>query len=288
MENRALGKGLSALISQKAEENVGSKDGVQTLPVRSIRYHGDQPRKDYSSETIDELKSSIKERGILQPILVRKSADGYEVIAGERRLRAAQALNMERIPAIVKEVSDSEAFVLALIENIQREDLNPIEQASAFHRLISDYRMTHDELAKSVGKDRSTITNALRLLRLPKEIQDAVVSGEISMGHARTILAIDDEKEQMQIYRWVVDKGASVRDVERLVQERRSGAIPKKVRRDPEPPSDFVFIEEDLQRTLGSKVRIFPRKRRGRIVIEYYSPDDLDRIIRVIKGGYTN
>src|SRR3990167_4742512 len=183
MEQRALGKGLSALIPEKAEVKAGEK--VAEINIRSIKFNSQQPRKNYDDEKLQELISSIKEKGVLQPILVRPKGENYEVIAGERRLRAALALNLEKVPVVIRPASDQEALVLALIENIQREELNPIEEAQAFRKLIEEFSYTQESVAQSVGKDRSTITNLLRLLKLPQSIQEGIAKGVISEGHGR-------------------------------------------------------------------------------------------------------
>jgi ParB family chromosome partitioning protein len=219
----------------------------------------------------------------MMPMARERSSGGYEVIAGERRLRAARALNLDEVPVFIKKASDQEAFVLALVENIQREELNPIEEAVAFKRLVEEFTLSQEDLAKAVGKDRTTISNTLRLLKLPQEIQAAVMSGELSMGHARALVAIQNPAEQKTLFQQVLERGMSVREVENFVKTETQNPLRKK-RKTPERSHELVFIEEDLQQTLGTKVRILPRKKRGKIVIEYYSPDDLERIIAIIKS----
>jgi len=280
MEGKALGKGLSALIPKTNTQT--KTEIVSYLKTSSIRDNSLQPRTNYDDDKLNDLKASIKEKGVLQPILVREKDGQHEVVAGERRLRAARALNLENIPAIIKEVTDQEAFVIALIENIQREELNPIEEAEAYRKLIEEFEYTQEEVAQSVGKDRSTISNFLRILKLPAEIRKSVYDGELSVGHARTLLGVNILMEQKRLFALTIKKGLSVRELENLVlsiNKRGSRRIKPQTTKDHE----VIALEEDLQKTLGTKVRVVSQKKRGTIVIEYYSLDDLDRIIRLIK-----
>ena len=218
----------------------------------------------------------------MQPILVREKNGQNEVVAGERRLKAVRALGLEEIPAIVKEVTDQEAFVIALIENIQREELNPIEEAEAYSKLIKEFNYTQEEVAKSVGKDRSTVSNLLRLLKLPPEIRKSVYEGELSVGHARTLLGVDILTEQKRLFALIIKKGLSVRELENLVQSKNKGGS-RRTKPQTAKDHEIIALEEDLQKTLGTKVRVSAQKKRGKITIDYYSLDDLDRIIRLIK-----
>ncbi len=280
MENRALGKGLSALIPDKAPVKKG--EAVAYLKTNQIQYNSYQPRTHYDDEKLEDLKSSIKEKGVLQPILVRSKEGHYEVVAGERRLRAARAIGMEEIPVIVKEVSDQEALVVALVENIQREELNPIEEAQAFKRLIEEFQYTQDKVAEAVGKDRSTISNLLRLLKLPAEIQKSVYDGQLSVGHARALLSLELADEQKRLFELVIKKGLSVRELEELVKPgSQAVSCPEKGKK----PKDHetAAVEQDLQRVLGTKVALHHNRKKGKIVIEYYSLDDLDRILDIIR-----
>ncbi len=288
MENKVLGKGLSALIPQRAEmsrleinsDNQGSVAQIKTALIKDNRL---QPRQNYDETKLADLKASIKEKGVLQPILVRKSGDGYEVVAGERRLRAARALNLEQVPVIIKNVTDREALVLALVENIQREELNAIEEALGFKRLMEEFQFTQEAVAESIGKDRSTITNLLRLLKLPKVIQDYVAGDKLSVGHARALLGVDDANAQRKLADEIIKKSLSVRQVESLVkksQEAGGGASPsaKKLKN-----RDIEILEEDLRRILGTKVLVEDKKGKGKLVIEYYTLNDLDRILGIIR-----
>jgi len=281
MENRALGKGLSALIPEKVDSV--DTDTIRHLKLSEIKENIQQPRTEFDKESLSELIASIKEKGVLQPILVRRKDDVYEIIAGERRFRAARELNLEKIPVIIKSVSDREALILALIENIQREQLNAIEEAGAFKRLIEDFSLTQDEVAQSVGKNRSTITNILRLLKLPAEIQKSIKSGIFSVGHARALLSIEDTDEQQKLFVRSTQKGLSVRELENLIKARLSGSSRRR-KTSAQPQNIYIdSLEEDLRKLLGTKVRIQSKQKRGNIVIEFYSSEDLERILAIIK-----
>jgi ParB family chromosome partitioning protein len=215
---------------------------------------------------------------VIQPVLVRRSHDGYELIAGERRLRAAKRLNLEKIPAIVKDVTDIDMFEISLIENIQREELNPIEEANAFEKLISEFKFTQDRIAQVLGKDKSTISNTLRLLALPKKIQDFVIKGSISAGHARALLSVPSESDQIRISNMVIKDGLSVRETEALVSRKKTVIKRQKAARE----QGIVDLEEQLQHLLGTRVRIYKGANNGYMQIDYYSTEDLNRIIDLI------
>ncbi len=286
MEKRSvLGKGLSALIPDHVEGDASSVSAreIKLIAVQKVMHNSLQPRLEYEPEKLEELKNSIREKGVLQPILVRHKNDGYEVVAGERRLRAAQSLGLEEIPALIKDVSDEEALVLALIENIQREELNPIEEGKAYKRLMDEFHLNQEQVADAVGKERPTVSNILRLLKLPQAVQDAVAKKMISMGHARTLLSIADKDKQYQVFLQLLEGGISVRQAEQISKASFSDEKRKKSK-----PADrdheIVRLEEELQRVLGTKVKIDAQKKRGKIVIEYYSLEDLDRILEKIRG----
>ena len=279
IEKRALGKGLSALIPPKATED-SSHEKILQIPLSQIRPSKYQPRLDFNEESLSELVNSIREKGVVQPVLVRKSQDGYELIAGERRLRAAKTLGAAAIPAIVRDVNDVDMLELALIENIQREGLNPIEEAHAFQRFTTDFGFTQERIAKALGKDRSTIANTMRLLALPKKIQEYVSKNTISAGHAKALLGLPTESEQLRVANLVVKKGLSVRETEGIAARRAAGAP----RRDARADAQISDIESQLQQALGTRVRIFHGKKRGRIQIEYYSHDDLNRLIGLLSA----
>ena len=279
MKKRALGKGIEALIPEKEEAKTGDIVNINLSQILPGRF---QPRKQFNPEKHKELVASIREKGIMQPILVRpaKDREGFEVIAGERRLRAARELGFEQIPAFIKEVKDEEALELSLIENIQREELNPIEEAYAYRELIDRFNLNQEDVAKAVGKDRSTISNTLRLLKLPRKIQDYVSRETLSTGHARAILAIENERQQIEIADEIVKRGLSVRETEALVKRSKEKEIVK-----PKRTKDLYIkeIEEELQRILGTKVTIVQGKKRGKIQLEFYTPADLERLINLLK-----
>ena len=272
MKKVTLGRGLDALIPIDEEVK-----GYILADIDQIKPNSYQPRKEFDEDGIDELASSIKEKGIIQPLVGRKIGDSYEIIAGERRWRAAQKAGLKRIPIILKDASESEVLELALIENLQREDLNPIEEAIAYEQLIGDFGLTHDEISKRIGKDRSTITNQIRLLKLPERVKQAIKSREISAGHARAILSIESQSKALEILELIKRNKLSVRQTEKLVQgsikEREADRKQKYV--DP-----FLSnVTERLKRVLGTQIKIIDRNGKGKIEIEYYSLDDLERII---------
>jgi len=225
---------------------------------------------------LTELTRSIRKNGVVQPILVRPKGSGYEVVCGERRLRAAQAAGLAEIPAVVRPMNDEEALECSIIENVQRNDLNPIEEARAYQRLMNEFSMTQEKVAEGVGKDRSSVANTVRLLGLPKEIQDELTRGRLTMGHARAILAASSEAEQIALCRRILSSNLSVREAERMGRAKAG----KKVSRRDEAVRE---VEEELQRLLGTKVRITDRKGKGKIVIEYYSPPERERLVRLLK-----
>lgn len=278
-EKRALGKGLSALIPQR--EIVFSKDSqekIVQIPISQVKTNKYQPRIEFNKEKLNDLINSIKEKGIIQPVLVRKSLEGYELIAGERRLRAARALNLENVPAIVKEVSDIDMLEISLIENIQREELNPIEEANAFERFITEFKFTQEKIAQALGKDRSTIANTIRLLSLPKKIQEFISNNSITTGHAKALLSLPTESDQYRVCNLVIKKGLSVRETERLVARRMPASSRKEAKKEPH----LEDVANQLQQMLGTRVRIVHGRKRGVIHIEYYSTEDLNRILGII------
>jgi ParB family chromosome partitioning protein len=290
MEKRALGKGLSALIPQKemvtgnTATMTGDQESILRITTSSIKTNKYQPRLDFNQEKLADLVNSIKEKGIVQPILVRRTDAGYELIAGERRLRAAKSLNLETVPAIVKDVADVDMLELSLIENIQREGLNPIEEARAFQKFITDFQFTQEKIAQALGKDRSTIANTLRLLSLPKKIQDYISQGLITTGHAKAILGLPTEISQVKMSESVVRNGLSVRETENAIARRAAGLKKIVVAKD----ANLVDIEGQLQKALGTRVRIFHGKKRGRIQIDYYSLEDLNRLLNMLASSQTS
>ena len=282
MENKSLGKGLSALIQSSSEKSL-QVENVSSLDINLIKNNRVQPRQNYDAAKLEELKASIKEKGLLQPILVRSAGNEYEVIAGERRLRAARALGLKQVPVTIKNVTDREALVLALVENIQREELNAIEEAQGFKRLIEEFHFTQESVAESVGKERSTITNLLRLLKLPADIQNYVITEKLSVGHARALLGIEDQKIQMNIAEEIIAKSLSVRQTESLVKKILEVNVAKKSALPKGADRDIQILEEEVSRILGTRVAIENKNNKGKLIVEYYSLDDLDRILGVIR-----
>jgi len=281
MERKALGKGLSALIpEQQGEER---EDRILYAAIGKIKANPLQPRERFDQKKLDDLISSIKEKGVVQPVIVRDKNGEYELIAGERRLRAARALGIEEIPVIVRNVSDADALELSLIENIQREELNAIEEAKAFKKLMDEFGFSQEEVARAVGKDRATVANTLRLLTLPKRAQEMVADGEISMGHAKALLSLSGEHVILKLANSIVKKGLSVREAEGAVARKKGVVFPAKTTAAKD--HKVMFFEEEMQRILGTKVAIKHGKKRGAIQIDYYSLDDLERIYNLLKRG---
>lgn len=283
LKKSGLGRGLDSLIPQvKIETEPIHGSGIVKIPLNSVVANQLQPREDFDEGKLDELVQSIKEKGIIQPVLVRRRDDEtYELIAGERRLRAAKKAGLTDIPAIVRDANNEESLELALIENIQRANLNPIEEAKAYRKLMENFGLNQDELSKKVGKERATVANTLRLLKLPEEIQKAITEGKITYGHGRALLGLKTEAEQLMVYGKIILKNLSVRDVERIVQKaNRQGGIRLKPIIAEKSRDPFLFqYEESLKRSLGTQVRINSKGKGGNIEIEYYSKDDLARII---------
>ncbi|MBI3600061.1 MAG: ParB/RepB/Spo0J family partition protein [Nitrospinae bacterium] len=277
MQRRALGKGLKALIPVAEEKQAG----ILEIPIEDVRPNRYQPRKTFDDSKLAELVSSIKEKGVVQPIIVQKLDSGYELIAGERRWRAAQKAGMDKIPALIKEVTNEESLELALIENIQRENLNSMEESRAYQRLADEFNLTQEEISKKVGKDRSSIANYLRLLKLPQEIQDSISNEELTMGHARALLSLNSAKEQISLKDMIIEKGMSVREIESIINRDRQS------KREPAKRTIDIFknrLGEELQRFFGTKVNIIKGRKRGKIEIVFYSDEDLERIVELIRG----
>jgi ParB family chromosome partitioning protein len=270
----ALGKGLDALIPGKGEE-------VLQIDIDRIRPGKQQPRKFFDEQALKELSQSIREKGVLQPIIVSRTGDGtFNLITGERRWRAAALSGLQKIPALIKNVASKDSLEIALIENIQREDLNPIETADAFNRLMEEFNLTQEELAGKVGKDRATVANYLRLLKLPDQVKTMLYNGSLSMGHARALLAIEGKTNQIQAARRIITKRLSVREAELLSKKRT-----KKTKTSPMKDAQIKSLEEKLIKHLGTKVRIVPKgKKGGRLELEYYSFEELDRLLEILLG----
>lgn len=278
-ERKALGKGLGALIPDVETDLKGEERNLY-CNIDDIQLNPYQPRTVFDKEKIEELARSIREKGIIQPLLVRELEIGYQLIAGERRLRAAKIAGYKKVPIIVKKATDIEQLEYSLIENLQREDLNPIEEADAYKRLMKEFSYTQQKLSQVLGKNRTTIANQLRLLNLPNMVKESLARNEITMGHARSLLSLSELQKQREAFRILVHKGLSVRETERLVK--RLSQVKKK---DTEKRSIHLEqVRNDLIQWLGTQVRIVTKGKKGRIVIEFYSPEELEGIIERIKG----
>ena len=280
----ALGRGLDALIpnlkiGEAAESTPKPYFSCKLDAITPNRY---QPRSRFEPEELAELADSIRSQGVIQPLLVRQADTGYELVAGERRLRAARMAGLETVPVVVRDLSDAEMLEISIVENIQREDFNPVEEADAYHRLMSEFGLTQEAVASRVGKSRSAVANTLRLRHLPAAIRDGLAEGVVATGHARALLSLEREPHQLSAYREVVSRRLSVRQTEQLVNrmKKKTQAPPKR------PPSSenihFARISEDLSRHFGTKVNINRRKKQGKLEIEFYTDDDLERLLTML------
>jgi len=280
----ALGKGLGALLPEVEQEEGRT---IVSCGIEEVFPNRGQPRRYFDEEKLQELADSIKKKGILEPLIVRRREEGYEIIVGERRWRAAQKAGLKEVPVIVKEVEGVEALEMSLIENLQRENLNPLEEAEGYQRLVEEFGLSQEEVAARVGKDRTTVANTLRLLRLLPEIRQYLLQGQLSAGHARAILSLDSEERQKELCGLILQRGLSVREAEAFAKQWTK-------RRRRETPSDrdreafkvqLQALQEALMRRLGTKVQISTKGNRGKVEIEYYSSEDLERIVETILGG---
>ena len=299
-----LGKGLDSLIpNSRGKESVHTvksteestivnkpvdnseqkeKENEQMVKVTQIEPNREQPRKNFKEESLNELAESIRQFGILQPLLVKKKGERYEIIAGERRWRAAKLAGVKEVPVVVRDYTDQEIMEIALIENIQRENLNPIEEAMAYKRLLKEFNLKQDEVAERVSKSRTAVTNSMRLLKLNDRVQQMIIDDMISTGHARALLAIEDEEQQYMLANKIFDEKLSVRETEKLVKALKN---PKKEEKKPEVENQFVYtnLEEQMKSLIGTKVSVHAKANgKGKIEIEYYSPDDLERIYELL------
>ena len=291
IKKKGLGKGLDSLIPDnksmksvtsektvKSKEDVAAKSGVQVMKINEVEPNRDQPRKNFDEDALLELSDSIKQFGVLQPLLVRKRKDYYEIIAGERRWRAAKLAGVKEVPVIEKEYTDQEILEIGLIENIQRENLNPIEEAIAYKRLLEEFNLKQDEVAERVSKSRTAVTNSMRLLKLSDKVQQMIIDDMISTGHARALLAIDDPELQYTLANKIFDEKLSVRETEKLVKEIKN---PKKPKEKKTVANSFIYqdLEEKMKSVFGTKVSIASKgKGKGKIEIEYYSDDELEHL----------
>ncbi len=278
MTKKALGKGFGAFIPE--EYGILKEERLAELDIEKIKPNPLQPRMKFNPETLDELARSIKESGVLQPVIVVPEDDHYRIIVGERRWRAAQKIGLKKIPAIIRSMQNVKQLETSLAENLQREDLNPLEIALAYQKMIQDLNYTQQDIADRVGKDRTSVANYLRLLKLPQEIQDYLAEGKISMGHARALLSVEDHELQLSISSQIIQNQLSVRDIERLTHKFRKMPEEKTSELDP----DLMALQEELTRLLGTKISISGSQNKGVIKIHYFSLDDLNRIYEKIKG----
>jgi ParB family chromosome partitioning protein len=285
VKKKVLGRGLSALLTgttpSAAATGAGRDPGVLQIPLEQIRAGSFQPRRTFAPEPLEELVASIREKGVLQPVLVRPTPNGYELVAGERRFRASEAAGLSTIPAVVRRLSDREALEAALVENIQRADLNAIELAEGYQRLANEFSLSQEQVAERVGKDRATVSNTVRLLKLPSPVRQAVADGRLSSGHARALLSALPE-HVLSICETVLRRGLSVRETERLCGP--SGKR-KSARRVTAPDAHRKSLEEELSRRGGTRVRLLGTLKKGRVEISYFSSEELDRLCDVLFGG---
>jgi ParB family chromosome partitioning protein len=283
MNRKALGKGIEALIPDLDEGLSKGEDsnGSLNLLIDEVFPNHLQPRKNFDDEKFNELERSIREHGVLQPVIVQKGVNGYELIVGERRWRASKKAGLKKIPAVVREVTDLESLELALIENLNRQDLNPIEEADGYERLAKDFGLTQEKIAKRMGKSRESVTNAMRLLKLPRQVQQNMISGILTMGHGRALLGLKSEQEILFLRKKIVDQSLNVRETEIQVNVlKHKSDEPKRS----EKANKDIFIrnlQTELERKLGTKVEIATNQKGGKVVIKYYSNDDLERIIKM-------
>ena len=286
-----LGKGLSALFEDMDIEvtdvrnvrnrNELDENGIHFLDINSISPNSKQPRKNFDDEKIDELAKSIEAHGILQPIMVRKTGEGYEIVAGERRWRAARKAGLKKIPSILRNLTEEQNMLVSIIENMQREDLNPMEEAEALSQMIITYGLTQEQISKSVGKSRPYITNVLRLLKLPAEIQEFVTNGSLSTGHARAIIGIEDRKVQLELAKYAVKEQISVREMEKLSKSNSLKGKAKPLKR--KKSLEISCVEEELKEILGTKVQLKYSGKKGKLEIQCFSKEELDRIIELLR-----
>ena len=278
-KRKALGKGLGALI--RNTEKTG--DNYIICPIGEISPSSVQPRKDFNEQQLQELSDSIKEKGIIEPLLVRRTGIGYELIAGERRLRASKLAGLKEVPIIVRDATEGESLELAIIENIQREDLNAIEEAEAYKNLMERFGLSQDEAAKKVGKERATVANYLRLLKLSPEIKDELKKGTISMGHAKVLLSLDGTASQRDLCKKIIQKGLSVRETEQTIKSSIKSEK-KDIGSDNKKTSDLKSVENEIRDIFGTKVSIKDKKGTGRFEIEFYSYEELERILEMMRN----
>ncbi|MBL0715644.1 MAG: ParB/RepB/Spo0J family partition protein [Desulfosarcina sp.] len=279
----ALGRGLDALLPGGASGTDDDHRPYRSCPIDIIRPNRYQPRRHFPEDEMAELTASIKAQGIIQPLLVRKDTIGYELVAGERRLRAAKMAGLAEVPVVIKDMTDAQLLEVSIVENIQREDFNPIEEADAYHRLMSEFGLTQDQAASRVGKSRSSVANFLRLRQLQAPIKQSIVAGTISMGHARALLGLESAVERQSTWRIIISRQLSVRETEKLIRKLKTTAKPKPASRPSSLDRHLASVAVDLSRIYGTKVSVQRKGQRGKVAIEFYNNDDLDRLISLLK-----
>lgn len=277
MIKKGLGKGLGALIT--SADTAGPETGLKELKINEIEPNMHQPRKKFDDEKLVHLSESIKQHGIVQPIIVKKEENTYRIVAGERRWRAARLAGLTAVPVIVKELSNKQVMEVALIENLQREDLNPLEEAEAYDKLMQEYNLTQEEISNTVGKSRSAIANSIRLLNLDEKVKMLVIGNEISSGHARALLALEDNEAQLSAAQEIIRRNLTVREAEKLVKQLLTR---KPVRKQKKSNEEYLEIEEKFKNIFGTKVKLVSNNKKGKIMIEYYSNEELQRIIDLV------
>jgi len=289
MAKRGLGKGLDSLISAEAVKPVKNDEAAKTtVKITKVEPNREQPRKNFDEDALQELADSVKQYGLLQPILVQDRGDYYEIIAGERRWRAAKLAGLKEVPVIIKNYTEQEIMEISLIENIQREDLNPVEEALAYKRLLEEFHLKQDELAERVSKSRTTITNSMRLLKLCDAVQQMIIDAKLTTGHARALISIEDEEAQKQLAEQIFDEKLSVREVEKRVKEILNP--PQKNKKQDELPKNIQYIYEDIENKLKEKfsrkvaINAKGKNGTGKIELEFYSNDDFDRLVEALSN----
>jgi ParB family transcriptional regulator, chromosome partitioning protein len=277
MVRKGLGKGLGALIVSADTD----EPGIKELKINEIEPNLNQPRKHFNDEKLAQLAESIKQHGIVQPLIVKKEDNTYKIVAGERRWRAARLAGLNNVPVIIKDLTSKQVMEIALIENLQREDLNPIEEAEAYEKLISEYGMTQEEISRTVGRSRPAIANSIRLLTLGEKLKNFVIGGDISSGHARALLSIEDKEMQLKAVDEIIKRGLNVRETESLVKRLLTKKDKKKIKKQDE---EYQAIEEKFREVFGTKVRILNNSKSGKILIEYYSLEELERIVELVNN----
>ena len=284
-------KTLEDAIGKKSETQIVSnqtesddEDRVLYIDINDIKPNKDQPRKTFNEEKLKDLANSIKENGVIQPLIIRKATNGYELVAGERRWRAARIAELKKVPCIIRNFDEKQNMIVAIIENMQRENLDPIEEALGLHEMIKRFEFTQEQVSNALGKSRAYIANSLRLLKLPDKIQNMIIEGRISAAHGRTIITIKDEKKQLEVCDKIIRNGLSVRAAERLTEKIKDDARPERKKRKPAINTEIAVVEDELRKIFGTKVNINGKTSTGKIEIEYYSMDELNRLIDMLRG----